>query len=163
MGFFDKVKHFVGGHGVKAAITEIERQNPQEARFPVSDTVLKFRVEVEGEKEATVLAHVFSLYAERKGETNPRLIEVASERHDEKTDIYGSRVKWPYQLKPGEAVEDGCCITDVNLTKALQEMGVTDVRAALNDSSYEFYVQFTADVQGSPIDAQAKQVIRVIR
>jgi hypothetical protein len=163
LGFFDKVKHFAGGHGVKASITTIERQNPQEARYPVTDSVLKFQVEVEGEKEATILAHVFTLYAERKGETNPRLIEVASERHDEKTDIYGSRVKWPYQLKPGEAVQDGCCITNVDLTKALQEMGVSDVRAALNDASYEFYVKFTADVQGSPMDAQAKQVIRVIR
>ena len=163
MGFFDKVKHFAGGHGVTATITEIEGQNPEQTRFPVSDSVLKFRVAVEGDKPATVLAHVFSVYAERKGESNPRLIEVASERHDEKSDIYGSRVKWPYQLEPGTAVQDGCCITNVNLAKALQEMGVSDVRAALNDASYEFYVKFSADVQGSPIDAQAKQVIRVIR
>ena len=148
MGFLDKVKHFAGGHGVKASITAIERQDPQDARYPVTDSVMKFQVEVEGEKEATVLAHVFSLYAERKGETNPRLIEVASERHDEKTDIYGSRVKWPYQLKPGEAVQDGCCITNVDLATALLEMGDSDVRAALHDSSYAFYVKFTADGQG---------------
>jgi hypothetical protein len=165
LGFFDKVKHFAGAHGVKASIIEIERQSPQEARFPVTDSVLKFRVGVEasGEKEVTVLSHVFSLWAERKGENDPRLIEVASDRHDDKSDIMGSRIKWPYQLKPGDTVQDGCCITGVDLGKALREMGVNDVRAALSDSNYEFYVKFTADVQGSPIDASAKQVIRVIR
>ena len=75
MSFFDKVKHFAGGHGVKATITQIEGHDLESAKFPVTDSVLKFNVEVTGEKEVTVLAHVFSVWVERKSEENPRLIE----------------------------------------------------------------------------------------
>ncbi len=163
MGFFDKVKHFAGGHGVKAKITQIERQDPASARFAAGDSVIKFNVEVSGEKPVTILAHVFAFYVERKSETNPRLIEVAAERHDETTEIYGSKVKWPYELEPGEPVRDGCCIGGVDLAKALREMDANDLRAAINDPSYHFYVKFTADVKGSPMDAEATQAIQVIR
>jgi hypothetical protein len=163
MSFFDKVKHFAGGHGVKATITEIERQPPESAKFPLGDSVLKFNVEVTGDKQVTILAHVFAFYAERKGEDSPRLIEVAVERHDQSTEIFGAKVKWPYELEPGRVVRDGCCMTSVDLKKALGEMGVHDVRDALNDSRYEFFVKFTADVKGSPMDAQARQLVRVIR
>ena len=37
MGFLDKAKGFMGGHGLKVEITRIERQDPSAARFPVKD------------------------------------------------------------------------------------------------------------------------------
>ena len=66
-------------------------------------------------------------------------------------------------LAPGQTVQDGCCICDVDLAKALRQMDANDLRAAIHDPSYHFYVKFTADVKGSPMDAEATQEIQVIR
>ena len=40
MGFLDKAKNFMGGHGVKVAHVVIERQEPQGASLPIGDTVV---------------------------------------------------------------------------------------------------------------------------
>ena len=39
MGFFDKVKTFVGSHGCTVEIAELERQAPGACQFPVGDSV----------------------------------------------------------------------------------------------------------------------------
>ncbi len=67
----------------------VERQSTDDPIFPIGDSVMKFQVEVVGEKTATVLNRRFEVWAERKSETNPRLIDVASDVHDSKTDIVG--------------------------------------------------------------------------
>lgn len=155
MGCLDKVKHFAGGHGVKARITTVERQDPQGAVFPLTDSVMKFNVEIEGEKEATVLAHDFEVWIERTTEGNQRIVQVASDRHDQSTDIIGADLKWPYVITPGQPITDGCCIGDVDLTAALRKMDVSDPLAALHNPDYRFFVKFVADVKGSPMDAEA--------
>ncbi|MFH1810030.1 MAG: hypothetical protein ABIJ09_14890 [Pseudomonadota bacterium] len=155
MGFFDKVKHFAGGHGVKARITEIERQDPGSVQFPLTDSVMKFNITVEGEKEATVLAHDFEVWIERTTQGSERIVQVASDRHDASTDIIGADIKWPYALAPGRPITDGCCIGDVDLAAALKKMDVSDPTQALNSPDYRFFVKFVADVKGSPMDAEA--------
>lgn len=156
MGLFDKIKNFAGGHGVTAKITSVERQPTASVNFPLTDSVMKFQVEVGAEKEAVVLAHKFEVWAERMSQQNPRLIHVASDTHDVKTDIIGGSVKWPYTIQPGQTIQDGCCITDVDLSKALKEMGVSNPTSVLRDPSYRFFVKFVADVKGSPMDASAE-------
>jgi hypothetical protein len=162
MGLFDKVKHFAGGHGVTAKIVTVERQDPKSATFPIGDSVMKFNVEVQGDKEVTVLAHKFEVWAERKSETNPRLMLVATDVHDEKTDIIGGDVKWPYNLQPGSVIRDGCCISEVDLRNTLKKMDVSDPDSAIGDPSYRFFVKFIADVKGSPMDASAESNFKVV-
>lgn len=162
MGFLDKLKHFAGGHGVKVEITSVERQAPSSVTFPLTDSVMKFQVRVTGDKEVTVLSHDFVVYAERTTKDNPRLIEVARDSHDEKTDILGANIKWPYTLAPGQVVEDGCCITNVDLTNALRKMDVHDPGSVLSDPNYRFFVKFIADVKGSPMDPEASVDFRVV-
>ena len=161
MGFLDKVKHFAGGHGVTAAITSVERQDVDSPSFPLTDSVMKFQVTVTAEKDVTILSHSFSVHAERLDEENPRLIEVAEDVHDESVDIIGGDLKWPYELAAGQTVEDGCCITDVDLAASLAKMDVSDPESVVDDPGYRFYVQFTADVKGSPMDPDDKVDIKL--
>ncbi|MFN7145701.1 MAG: hypothetical protein ACK4YP_18135 [Myxococcota bacterium] len=156
MGFFDKVRDFAGGHGVKATFTRVERQDPASARFPVTDSVVKANVEVTGDKEQVVLAHVYEVYAECKAEGKLRLIKVAEDRHDASTKIIGGEVTWPYTLAPGQVVRDGCCIIRVDLAKAFREMGVNDPAEAVGNKDYRVFLRFTADVKGSPMDARVE-------
>jgi hypothetical protein len=156
VGLFDKIKHFAGGHGVKASITRVERQSPGSVSFPFTDSVMKFNIEVTGDKEVTILNHRFEVWVERTEEENERIIEVAGESHDESTDIIGGDVKWPYELAPGQVIKDGCCILDVDLGATLRKIGVDDPTTAIDDPNYRFFVKFIADVKGSPMDAEAE-------
>lgn len=162
VGFLDKIKHFVGGHGVKSSITRIERQDPSSATFPITDTVMKFNVEVTGDKEVIILNHQFEVWIERTEPENERIISVAEDTHDESTDIIGGDVKWPYTLSPGQVVKDGCCITDVEIDKTLREIGVSDPRSIIDNPHYRFFVKFTADVKGSPMDAEAEFDVKLV-
>jgi hypothetical protein len=56
MGFFDKAKNFLGGHGVKVQHLVIERQDPTAASLPIGDTVVKGKFKVTAEKPCTVLS-----------------------------------------------------------------------------------------------------------
>ena len=91
-----------------------------------------------------------------------RIISVAEDTHDESTDIIGGDVKWPYTLSPGQVVKDGCCITDVEIDKTLREIGVSDPRSIIDNPHYRFFVKFTADVKGSPMDAEAEFDVKLV-
>ena len=44
----------------------------------------------------------------------------------------------------------------VDFPKALREMGVDDPASVIGNKDYRFFVRFTADVQGSPVDARVE-------
>ena len=50
MGLFDKLKTFVGGGAPKMSFTSIEDS------IPVTDTVIRYKINVEAEKELTVIS-----------------------------------------------------------------------------------------------------------
>lgn len=162
MGFFDKMKNFVGGHGVKASITEVENQEPGSVTFPLADSVMKFQVAVESEKEITILSHDFEVYVERKTEDDEKTVLIAEDSHGADTEIIGGDITWPYVLKPGDTIEDGCCIVDVDIAETLGKMGI-GADAAIDDPNYRFFVKFTADVKGSPMDAEAEVDFQPLR
>ncbi len=158
MGFFDKAKHFMGGHGVKVAHTKIERQDPLGATLPIGDTVVKGRFTVATEKDCTVLSMKARFVMERI-HPDGRVEEIVLgedvfpapnvNRSDE-------MVKYPYELKPGAVVEDFFILHMENdIPAQLGERGLTADKV-------RFFIKTMVDVKGSPFDPEAKNEVRVV-
>jgi len=159
MGFFDKIKNFVGGHGVSVFITELEGGSPKSVNFPLYDSVLKGRIEIHATKEATILNHGFRLTAILEDEGSFRSVIVAEETND--GEIMGSDVKWPYNTVPGEVVKDSFCMIRIDIADAMRRLGL-EADAAVADPRVRLELKVWADVKGTPIDASAKQTILVV-
>jgi hypothetical protein len=152
MGFFDKVKHFVGGHGCKVELTEVERQVPGHVQFPQTDSVIKGRYRITAERDINVVAHIhrFSMRIPMPGGGNTT-VTLSESRHDASSDIVGCPLRWPYDLKAGQSVEDSFLISDIDVSAALQRQG--------NPPGVQFLVIVEADVKGTPVDAQAECLV----
>lgn len=161
MGIFDKVKHFVGGHGVSAKITKVERQSPEHVTFSVTDSVMKFRVEVSSEKEVQILSHLFEVYLARTTSGNEAEERIASDIVDADHQVHGAPYSMPYTLKAGETVSDGCCIVNVDIPAAIKKLGATEEQV-LHGAHYRCFVRFTADVKGSPVDPKAECTVKLL-
>ena len=170
MGLFDKMtknlkgkmSNLAGKHGVTVTATEIERQtpdanNPAAVQFPITDSVVKGRFTVQGEKEVTILSHTVEVYAaicDETGEDNEREILLASDTVKEQ--IIGSDLAFPYVLQPGQTIEDSFCVIEVDVVKALEELEYDDEDEALGDDSLYLFVRIIADVKGTPMDAETE-------
>ena len=159
MGFFDKIKNLVGGHGVSVFITEIEREQPASATFPVSDSVLKGRIEVHFAKDAEILNHGFRLTAILEDEGTYRTVEIAEEKNE--GEIIGSDVSWPYVGKGGEVIHDSFCMIRIDIPAAMRQLGL-EPDAAFNDPRVRLELKVWADVKGTPVDASAKHVLAIV-
>jgi hypothetical protein len=158
MGFFDKAKHFMGGHGVKVANTEIERQDAASATLPIGDTVVKGKFNVITDKDCTVLSMKAGMYMEVK-HADGRIENVALGEdvfpapHCSRSD---DMVKYPYELKAGNPVEDFFIISmqsDIPSELAKRNLQANQVR---------FFVKTMVDVKGSPFDPEASNDIRIL-
>lgn len=157
MGFFDKAKHFMGGHGVKVQHTEIERQNPVEVSLPLTDTVVKGKFNVAAEKDCEVLSMKASFLAEfvhPDGRVEEVVLgsDVFPEPHTSRSD---DMLKYPYQLKGGSTQEDFFIIS-------MQK----DIPTLLKDKNWpkekvRFYVKTMVDVKGSPFDPDTRNEVRI--
>ena len=164
MGFFDKAKSFMGGHGVKVQLTRIERQPASDAQMPLGDTVIKGNLEVTTEKPCTVLKHVFVFLAEWKdAEGMERSYELGRDAHDQSTDIIGGSLKWPYELAPGTTAEDAFLISmNHDIPTQLGRMGYSGVPSAVSSGQVKFKLKVIADVKGSPFDPTSEQFVRIV-
>ncbi len=164
MGFFDKAKSFMGGHGVKVQLTVIERQPAADAQMPMGDTVIKGTLEVTTEKPCTVLAHKFVFLAEWKdAEGMQRTHELGSDAHTEATDIHGSENKWPYELEPGRVVTDYFMIMmNDDITTQLRRSGFSNPAGVVSSGEVKFKLKVIADVKGSPFDPSSEQYVRIV-
>ena len=158
MGFFDKAKHFMGGHGVKVANTIIERQEAAQATLPIGDTVVKGKFEVTTEKDCTVLSMKSGMYMEVKHpDGRVENVELGEDvfpapncsRSDD-------MVKYPYDLKGGQTVEDFFIISmPSDIPTQLKKRN-------LQPGQVRFFVKTMVDVKGSPFDPEASNDIRVL-
>lgn len=164
MGFFDKAKHFMGGHGVKVEITRIERQAPSEARMSMTDTVVKGTCRIITEKDCNVLAHVFEFVLKHKNKEGLEQEHVlARDRHDEKDDIMGGSIKWPYDLAANTPVEDPFSMSmKENIPTAVRNLGYANPVDAINSGAVKFFVRATADVKGSPFDPKGEAQLTIV-
>lgn len=164
MGFFDKAKSFMGGHGVKVQLTRIERQPASDAQMPMGDTVIKGNLEVTTEKDCTVLAHKFVFLVEWKdAEGMQRSHELGSDAHTADTDIMGGSLKWPYELAPGRTAEDAfLIIMNEDIPTQLRKLGFSDAASAVSSGEVKFKLKVIADVKGSPFDPSSEQFVRIV-
>lgn len=163
MGFFDKAKSFFGGHGVKLEITRLERQDPGSVTFPITDSVFKGNYRITAEKAATILAHIHEIIVKKKhADGREETIVVGSDSHDAETDIIGCDLKWPYEIAAGQSVEDSFLVSDLDLPKVFRRLGYSAPEDALVDGSVEVLCRITADVKGSPFDAEGIAKVKVV-
>lgn len=159
MGFFEKAKNFMGGHGVKVNHIEIEKQDPLSVTLPQGDTVVKGKFEVTAEKECTVLSMKAAFCIEVK-HPDGRVEEIVLGEdkfpapHVSRSD---DMQKYPYQLAGGQRVEDFFIISmdngDIPSTLSKRGLSVDRVR---------FYVKTMVDVKGSPFDPECKNDVKVL-
>ena len=163
MGFFDKAKSFFGGHGVKVEITRLERQDPGAVTFPIGDSVFKGNYRVSADKPATILAHVHEIIVKKKhADGREESVVVGADTHDASTDIIGCELKWPYEIAAGQTVDDSFLVSDIDLPKVFRRLGYNPPEDALVDGSVEVFCKITADVKGSPFDAEALAKVKVL-
>ena len=163
MGFFDKAKNFLGGHGVKVEITRVERSAPSEARMPMTDTVVKGTCRVTTEKDCTVLAHKFEFVAKYSKDDMEQEHVLARDQHNESSDIMGGDIKWPYELAAGKIVEDPFMVMmDENIPTQIRNLGFTNPVAAIQSGQVKFYLRAIADVKGSPFDPKGEAALTVV-
>lgn len=163
MGFFDKAKNFFGGHGLKVEITRLERQDPASVTFPVGDSVFKGNYRVVAEKDCVVLSHLHEFLIRRKHpDGRVEDIVLASDRHDESTDIIGATIKWPYDLKAGTSVDDSFLISDIDIVGVLRQLGFSSPAEGASSPQVSFLLRVSADVKGSPFDPSAEASVRVL-
>lgn len=164
MGFFDKAKHFMGGHGVKVTITRIERQPATEAQMPITDTVIKGNFEVSADKACTVLSHEFDFLAVYKDNQDLEQESVLGhDQHDASTDIIGADIKWPYEMAGGQTVTDAFnIIMDSDIPTELSKLGFSDPAEAVRSGKVTFKIRVKADVKGSPFDPKGEAALRIV-
>lgn len=158
MGFFDKAKHFMGGHGVKVQNTVIERQNPLEVTLPIGDTVVKGKFNVSAEKDCEVLSMKAAFLAEfvhPDGRVEEVVLgeDVFPEPNTSRSD---DMLKYPYKLSGGGTQED---FFNILMQK--------DIPTLLSDKSWpkekvRFFVKTMVDVKGSPFDPDTKNEVKVL-
>ncbi|MFO0560218.1 MAG: hypothetical protein U0269_19535 [Polyangiales bacterium] len=159
MGFFDKVKTFVGGSSmVNIEFTEIERQPAHSATLPIGDSVVKGNFKITAVKDCVVLAHIAEFrtrWAERDGTLGTMHVE---DRVDEKNQVIGAPYQFPYTLKAGQVMEAGFCIGDVRIQDFLMKSyGVPTPNAPI-----EVFIKVIVDVKGSPFDPECEQKLTIV-
>ena len=157
MGFFDKAKHFMGGHGVKVQHTVIERQDPLQVTLPIGDTVVKGKFNVTADKECEVLSMKAAFLAEFV-HPDGRVEEVTLGEDvfpEPNTSRSDDMLKYPYKISSGATQEDFFSIF-------MQK----DITSLLSDKSWpkekvRFFVKTMVDVKGSPFDPNTKNEITI--
>ncbi len=80
-------------------------------------------------------------------------VTLSEDRHDASSDIIGCPIKWPYELKAGQSVDDSFLVSDIDIPAAIQRQG--------NPAGAKFLVIVEADVKGTPVDANAECEVHV--
>ncbi len=158
MGFFDKAKQFLGGKNMASvAITVIERQPAETARFPIGDSVLKGTMVITAQQNCTLLATKYEVWLYIKGEAGetPHLVR-AEKDPDPNTSYSDSCLKMPCDLTPGQVITQPWMVSDVDIPAILRRNGFSSVDEAASDPRVRLVVKCIADVKGSPFDPSAE-------
>jgi len=158
MGFFDKAKQFMGGKNMASvAITVIERQPAESARFPVSDSVLKGTMVITAQQNCTLLATKYEVWLYIKGESGDTPFLVRAEKDpDPNTSYSDSCLKMPCDLMPGQVITQPWMVSDVDIPAILAKNGFPRANEAAGDPRVRLVVKCIADVKGSPFDPSAE-------
>jgi hypothetical protein len=158
VGFLDKAKSFLGGHGVKVRHVAIERQDPASVSLPIGDGVVKGTFAVSAEKPCRVLAMRSEVMLEIK-HPDGRVEQVSIGRDvfpEPNTSRSDEMLQYPYELASGQEVEDYFnVILDGSIEAILAQRQLSiggDVR---------LFVRTLVDVEGSPFDPECSNDIAI--
>jgi hypothetical protein len=171
MGWLDKVRTFVGNHGVQLEVTELMKAPPATATYPVAaegapTMVLEGKLTVAAQREVTVLKHVFQAVLVKKHPDGRVQQEVVHEStHDERGNPHLNWIQFPYKLAAGQTQLDRIALMHVgerSVAKKLREIGESDLDAAFDRPDLHLEVRVLVDVQGTPMDAEAQIPLRMV-
>lgn len=157
MGVMDKVKYFMGGHGVTVTHTTIERLPPEEAILPFGDTVLEGTFTVKTVKPCEVLSMRTTFFAEKSfpdGHVEELFLGQAVYPHHGVSRT-PDMLQYPYTLEAGGSTDDGFIIT------LPEDIPTLLTKRGWESDGVHFFVKTMVDVKGSPFDPEAKDEIIV--
>lgn len=159
MGLFDVAKRFAGGKNLAdVKITDIERSEPDQAFFPLNDSVLKGKMLVTAKEECEVLATKYELFV-RNGKSEASVAK--HEDPDPHTTYSDDFPKFPVKLTAGESFDMSFLVTKVDVRRALAQAGMINSEKAIDNPDVKFIVRCIADVKGSPFDPSAEVAVRL--
>jgi hypothetical protein len=158
MGLFDKIKAFAGGSSmVKVEFVDIENQTPNDAKMPISDSVIKGRYRIVAQKDCTVLRHI-AQFRTRWPEKDGTLGTMhAEDINDVKNQVIGAPYQFPYDLKVGQTMDSGFIIVQLDIPSYLQKYGIGSM-----EPQVEAFIKTIIDVKGSPFDPEFEQKIAIV-
>jgi hypothetical protein len=171
MGWLDKMRTFVGNHGVNIEVSEVMKSPPAVATYPVAPEgdptmVLAGTMTVAAQRDVTVLKHVFQAVLVKHhpdGRVQQEVVHQAT--HDERGNPYINWIQFPYRLSAGQTQIDRIALMhlgDASVAHTLREMGEPDLEAVFDRDDVRLELRVLVDVQGTPMDAEAQIPVRMV-
>ena len=147
MGFFDKMKKFVGGKNTATVeITNINGMTPTGATIALSDGTVRGSMSVTAQQDCTMLAMKYEvLLRTQNAEGGWGDISVGSNKDLAKT-----------QMTAGQVLSTNWIINDVDVQTYLRNQSYDDMTLVLGHPKIKLVVRCIADVEGSPFDPSAE-------
>lgn len=152
MGFFDKMKKFVGGKNTATvAITSINGMAPTSAVIAISDGTVRGSMTVTAMQDCTMLAMKYDVLLRTQGaEGQWSDISVGSGK-----DV-ASRT-----MTTGQVITQDWVIQGVDVETYLRNQSYDDMGAVVNHPKIKLVVRCIADVEGSPFDPNAEVEVNI--
>ena len=152
MGFFDKMKKFVGGKNTATVeITAINGMTPTSATIAISDGTVHGSMSVTAQQDCTMLAMKYDvLLRTQNAEGQWSDISVGSGK-----DV--ARL----QMTTGQVFAKDWIINGVDIETYLRNQSYDDMTAVLGHPKIKLVVRCTADVEGSPFDPNAEAEVHI--
>jgi hypothetical protein len=140
MGFFDKLKKFVGKTGVELDYEWIE--NP----FTFTDPMIKATLRIKTSEDVTILGSTGTFYAQRKGDDDLNEEIVLGEEECSDIEKDGDYQKFPQLVEAGGVRTCAFFVSDMDLVKSLGKWGVDSPESA-RIKGVKFFFKGEVDVK----------------
>lgn len=152
MGFFDKVKKFVGGKNTATVtITSINGVSPADAVIAISDGTVRGSMQVTAQQDCKMLAMKYDVVLRTQNEQGQwGDISVGSGK-DVATQA----------MTTGQVITQDFVINGVDTETYLRNQSYDDMGAVPTHPKIKLVLVCTADVEGSPFDPNAEAEVRI--
>lgn len=152
MGFFDKVKKFVGGKNTATVeITSINGMAPASAVIAISDGSCRGSMAVTAQQDCTMLAMKYDVLLRTQG----------AEGQWSDISVGSGKDVATQQLKTGQVITQDWEIHGVDVETYLRNQSYDDMAAVVTHPKIKLVVRCVADVEGSPFDPSAEAEVRI--
>ncbi len=152
MGFFDKVKKFVGGKNTATvAITSINGMAPTSAVIAISDGTVRGSMMVTAQQDCTMLATKYDVLLRTQG----------AEGQWSDISVGSGKDVVRHSMTTGQVFTQDWVINGVDVETYLRNQSYDDMGAVVGHPKIKLVVCCTADVEGSPFDPNAETEVRI--